>query len=218
MASGYLALILLYCFMSGVTLSGVVFFLAANSLFCIVLYFHYQKMRKLKNKELNRLNLEEFKNKKKVPIIIVLDNVRSAHNVGSIFRTSDAFLIEKIMLCGICPIPPKNEIRKTALGATESVEWEYFNDSADCIKELKEKEYTIIGIEQADNATNLNNYSIKKSQKIALVFGNEVNGVSDEIIQQSDDVVEIPQHGTKHSFNVSVSVGIVLWDLSRKIG
>ncbi len=175
-------------------------------------------MRKLKNKELNRLNLEEFKNKKKVPIIIVLENVRSAHNVGSIFRTSDAFLIEKIMLCGICPIPPKNEIRKTALGATESVEWEYFNDSADCIKELKEKEYTIIGIEQADNATNLNNYSIKKSQKIALVFGNEVNGVSDEIIQQSDDVVEIPQHGTKHSFNVSVSVGIVLWDLSRKIG
>ena len=175
-------------------------------------------MRKLKNKELNRLNLEEFKNKKKVPIIIVLDNVRSAHNVGSIFRTSDAFLIEKIMLCGICPIPPKNEIRKTALGATESVEWEYFNDSADCIKELKEKEYTIIGIEQADNATNLNNYSIEKSQKIALVFGNEVNGVSDEIIQQSDDVVEIPQHGTKHSFNVSVSVGIVLWDLSRKIG
>ena len=218
MASGYLALILLYCFMSGVTLSWVVFFLTANSLFCIVLYFHYQKMRKLKNKELNRLNLEEFKNKKKVPIIIVLENVRSAHNVGSIFRTSDAFLIEKIMLCGICPIPPKNEIRKTALGATESVEWEYFNDSADCIKELKEKEYTIIGIEQADNATNLNNYSIKKSQKIALVFGNEVNGVSDEIIQQSDDVVEIPQHGTKHSFNVSVSVGIVLWDLSRKIG
>lgn len=175
-------------------------------------------MRKLKNKELNRLNLEEFKNKKKVPIIIVLENVRSAHNVGSIFRTSDAFLIEKIMLCGICPIPPKNEIHKTALGATESVEWEYFNDSADCIKELKEKEYTIIGIEQADNATNLNNYSIEKSQKIALVFGNEVNGVSDEIIQQSDDVVEIPQHGTKHSFNVSVSVGIVLWDLSRKIG
>ena len=175
-------------------------------------------MRKLKNKELNRLNLEEFKNKKKVPIIIVLDNVRSAHNVGSIFRTSDAFLIEKIMLCGICPIPPKNEIRKTALGATESVDWEYFNDSTDCIKELKEKGYTIISIEQADNATNLNNYSIEKSQKIALVFGNEVNGVSDEIIQQSDDVVEIPQHGTKHSFNVSVSVGIVLWDLSRKIG
>ena len=175
-------------------------------------------MRKLKNKELNRLNLEEFKNKKKVPIIIVLDNVRSAHNVGSIFRTSDAFLIEKIMLCGICPVPPKNEIRKTALGATESVDWQYFNDSTDCIKGLKEKGYTIISIEQADNAIDLNNYSIEKSRKIALVFGNEVNGVSDKIINLSDDVVEIPQHGTKHSFNVSVSVGIVLWDLSRKIG
>jgi tRNA G18 (ribose-2'-O)-methylase SpoU len=175
-------------------------------------------MRKLKNKELNRLNLEEFKNKKKVPIIIVLDNVRSAHNVGSVFRTSDAFLIKKIMLCGICPVPPKNEIRKTALGATESVDWEYFNISTDCIKGLTEKGYKIISIEQADNATDLNNYSIKKPQKIALVFGNEVNGVSEEIIQQSDDVIEIPQHGTKHSFNVSVSVGIVLWDLSRKIG
>ena len=175
-------------------------------------------MRKLKNKELKRLNLEEFKHKKKVPIIIVLDNVRSAHNVGSVFRTSDAFLIEKIMLCGICPVPPKNEIRKTALGATESVDWEYFNDSTDCIKGLGKKGYKIISIEQTDNATDLNNYSIKKSQKIALVFGNEVNGVSEEIIQQSDNVIEIPQHGTKHSLNVSVSVGIVLWDLSWKIG
>ena len=127
-------------------------------------------MRKLKNKELNRLNLEEFKNKKKVPIIIVLDNVRSAHNVGSVFRTSDAFLIEKIMLCGICPVPPKNEIRKTALGATESVDWEYFNDSTDCIKILTEKGYKIISIEQADNATDLNNYSIKKSQKIISIL------------------------------------------------
>tara|TARA_A200000113_G_scaffold82834_1_gene73684 strand:- start:1240 stop:1767 length:528 start_codon:yes stop_codon:yes gene_type:complete len=175
-------------------------------------------MRKLKNKELNRLNFEEFKNKKKVPIIIVLDNVRSAHNVGSVFRTSDAFLIEKIMLCGICPVPPKNEIRKTALGATESVDWEYFNESTDCIKGLAKKGYKIISIEQADNTTDLDNYSTKKSQKIALVFGNEVNGVSDNIINLSDDVIEIPQHGTKHSFNVSVSVGIVLWDLSRKIG
>ena len=174
-------------------------------------------MRKLKNKELNRLNLEEFKNKKKVPIVIILDNVRSAHNVGSVFRTSDAFLIEKIMLCGICPVPPKNEIRKTALGATESVDWHYFNDSTDCIKGLKEKGYTIISIEQADNSIDLNNYSIEKSRKIALVFGNEVNGVSDKIINLSDSVIEIPQHGTKHSFNVSVSVGIVLWDLSRKM-
>ena len=175
-------------------------------------------MRKLKNKELNRLNLEEFKKKKKVPIIIVLDNVRSAHNVGSIFRTSDAFLIEKIMLCGICPVPPKNEIRKTALGATESVDWEYFNDSSECIKRLTEKGYKIISIEQADNATDLNNYSVEKFKKIALVFGNEINGVCDNIINLSDDVIEIPQRGTKHSFNVSVSVGIILWDISRKIG
>jgi tRNA G18 (ribose-2'-O)-methylase SpoU len=175
-------------------------------------------MRKLKNKELNRLNLEEFKNKKKVPIIIVLDNVRSAHNVGSVFRTSDAFLIEKIILCGICPIPPKNEIRKTALGATESVDWSYTEKSIDCIKALKDDGYKIASIEQADNSTNLQDFSIEKHQKIALVFGNEVNGVNDEIVQMSDTVIEIPQHGTKHSFNVSVSVGIVLWDLCRKIG
>ena len=148
----------------------------------------------------------------------MLDNIRSAHNVGSIFRTSDAFLIEKIMLCGICPVPPKNEIRKTALGATESVDWEYFNDSTDCIKELTKEGFIIVSIEQADNAKNLSNYSLQKPQKIALVFGNEVNGVSDNIINLSDDVIEIPQLGTKHSFNVSVSVGIVLWDLSRKIG
>jgi tRNA G18 (ribose-2'-O)-methylase SpoU len=175
-------------------------------------------MRKLKNKELNRLNLEEFKNKKKTPIIIILDNVRSAHNVGSVFRTSDAFLIEKIILSGICPVPPKNEIRKTALGATESVDWEYFNDINECIKIIKERGYTIISIEQTDNSIDLNNYVTEKSQKIALVFGNEINGVSEKIIQQSDYVIEIPQHGTKHSFNVSVSVGIVLWDLSNKIG
>ena len=180
--------------------------------------FSFQKMRKLKNKELKRLNLKEFKNKKKLPVIIVLDNIRSAHNVGSVFRTSDAFLIKKIMLCGICPVPPKNEIRKTALGATESVEWEYYSKSIDCINILAKKGYRIISIEQADNATYLNNFSTEKSQKIALVFGNEVNGVMEEIIQQSDDVIEIPQFGTKHSVNVSVSVGIVLWDLYLKMG
>lgn len=174
-------------------------------------------MRKLKNKELNRLNLDEFKRKKKVPIIIVLDNVRSAHNVGSVFRTSDAFLIEKIILCGICPIPPKNEIRKTALGATESVEWEYAKESTDCVNELKEKGYTIASVEQADNAIALNDFSFDNSQKMALIFGNEVSGVSNDIIQISDTVIEIPQHGTKHSFNISVSVGIVLWDLMSKM-
>ena len=173
-------------------------------------------MRKLKNKELNRLNLEEFKKKKKVPIIIVLDNVRSAHNVGSIFRTSDAFLIEKIILCGITPTPPKNEIRKTALGATESLDWEYYSDSLESIKKLKNNGYTIVSIEQANKSENLEHFKLKNSIKLALVFGNELNGVNDKIINVSDKGVEIPQYGTKHSFNVSVSVGIVLWDMFLK--
>ncbi|MDA7768275.1 RNA methyltransferase [Flavobacteriales bacterium] len=174
-------------------------------------------MRKLKNKELNRLNLEEFKSTKKLPIVVVLDNVRSAHNVGSIFRTSDAFLIEKVMLCGICPTPPKNEIRKTALGATESMDWQYFENSMDCIKTLTQENYHIVSVEQTDNSVDLQNFVIDKSKKLALIFGNEVNGVSDECISMSDEVIEIPQHGTKHSFNVSVSAGIVLWDLVKKL-
>ncbi len=174
-------------------------------------------MRKLKNKELNRLNLEEFKSTKKLPIVIVLDNVRSAHNVGSIFRTSDAFLIEKVMLCGICPTPPKKEIRKTALGATESVDWEYFENTIDCIKSLSEDNFSILSVEQADNSIKLQNFEIDTSKKIALIFGNEVSGVSDECIDLSNGVIEIPQHGTKHSFNVSVSAGIVLWDLAKKL-
>jgi len=174
-------------------------------------------MRKLKNKELNRLNLEEFKSTKKLPIVIVLDNVRSAHNVGSIFRTSDAFLVEKLMLCGICPTPPKNEIRKTALGATESVDWEYFNTTSDCIKALAKENYSIVSVEQADYSVELQNFVMDKSKKLALIFGNEVSGVSDDCISLSDAVIEIPQHGTKHSFNVSVSAGIVLWDLVKKL-
>ena len=173
-------------------------------------------MRKLKNKELNRLNLEEFKNKKKVPIVIVLDNIRSAHNVGSIFRTSDAFLIEKIILCGISPTPPKNKIRKTALGATESLDWEYYSDTLESINKLKNNGYTIVSIEQANKSENLEDFKPKKSLKLALVFGNEINGVNEKIIKVSDNVVEIPQHGTKHSLNVSVSVGIVLWDIFLK--
>ena len=160
-------------------------------------------MRKLKNKQLNRLNLEEFK-------------IRSAYNVGSIFRTSDAFLIEKIILCGITPTPPKNEIRKTALGATESLDWEYYLDSLESIKKLKNNGYTIVSIEQANKSENLKHFKLKNSTKLALVFGNELNGVNDKIINASDKVVEIPQYGTKHSFNVSVSVGIVLWDIFLK--
>lgn len=173
-------------------------------------------MRKLKNKELNRLNLSEFKDKKKIPIIIVLDNIRSAHNVGSVFRTSDAFLIEKIYLCGICPIPPKKEIQKTALGATESVDWEYKKSTIECLKQLKTEGYYIACIEQANHAVTLQNFTFQNITKLALVFGNEVDGIDDNCIAESDNVIEIPQHGTKHSFNVSVSAGIVLWDLSLK--
>lgn len=177
----------------------------------------FKIMRKLKNNELNRLNLEEFKNQKKTPIVIVLDNVRSALNVGSIFRTSDAFLIEKIFLCGITPKPPHKEIRKTALGANDSVSWEYHNNSFDCVEKLKEQNYMILSIEQATNATLLNNFILEKSKKVALIFGNEVNGVDQKIIDISDNCVEIPQFGTKHSFNISVSVGIVLWSIFQKI-
>ena len=170
-------------------------------------------MRKLKNDELNRLHLHEYKKKEKHPIVIVLDNLRSAHNVGSIFRTCDAFLIEKICLCGITPTPPKKEIRKTALGATQSVDWQYYDDMLSCIEQLKANGYRIISVEQADEAIRLQDLKIESNTKTALVFGHEVNGVSQECINQSDQVVEIPQHGTKHSFNVSVSLGIVLWQL-----
>ncbi len=171
-------------------------------------------MRKLKNEELNRLQLDEYKSQKKYPIVVVLDNLRSAHNVGSIFRTCDAFLIEKICLCGISPCPPKKEIRKTALGATESVNWQYFDETMDCIHQLKEENYQIISVEQANKSTSLEDFTIDKSSKMALVFGHEVEGVDERCITGSNHVLEIPQQGTKHSFNVSVSVGIVLWHLT----
>ena len=173
-------------------------------------------MRKLKNDELNRLDLKEYKTKEKHPVFIVLDNLRSAHNVGSIFRTCDAFLIEKICLCGITPYPPKKEIRKTALGATQSVDWQYYKDTSSCLKELKANDVRIVSIEQAENATQLQYAEIEYNQKTALVFGHEVSGVSQDCINLSDEVIEIPQHGTKHSFNVTVSLGIVLWQLMSK--
>ncbi len=174
-------------------------------------------MRKLKNNELNRLNLEEFKKSKKTPFVIVLDNVRSAHNVGSIFRISDAFLIEKIYMCGVTSKPPHKDIRKTALGASESVEWEHHNNSTDCIQQLKKKGYQIISIEQAEQAVMLNDFMPKKGIKYALVFGNEVKGVEQSIVSESDIVIEIPQYGTKHSLNISVSSGIVIWDFFQKL-
>lgn len=174
-------------------------------------------MRKLKNSELERLNVSEFKNTKKSPIIIVLDNIRSLNNIGSVFRTSDAFLIEKIYLCGITAKPPHNDIRKTALGSTETVDWEYAENTLDVVKKMKNEGVNICSIEQAENATMLNEFNPKPNTKYAFVFGNEVKGVGQNIVNASDIVIEIPQYGTKHSLNISVSAGVVIWDVFCKL-
>ncbi len=172
--------------------------------------------RKLKNEELNRISVDEFKSTEKTPIIIVLDNIRSLNNIGSVFRTADAFLIEAVYLCGITATPPHREIQKTALGATETVTWEHFDNTSDAIKKLKENNYKIASIEQTENSTMLNEFTLNKNEKLAVIFGNEVKGVEQEAIDISDAVIEIPQHGTKHSLNISVSCGIVIWDLFQK--
>ncbi|KOF04135.1 RNA methyltransferase [Roseivirga seohaensis subsp. aquiponti] len=174
-------------------------------------------MRKLKNDELDRLTLEEFKTTEKLPLVLILDNVRSMNNVGSAFRTSDAFAVEKIYLCGITAQPPHREINKTALGATESVDWEHAENTATLCKNLQQQGYKVLAVEQADNSTSLENFKIEEGQKYALVFGNEVFGVEDDVIEVADGCLEIPQFGTKHSLNISVSIGVVLWDLTRKI-
>lgn len=172
-------------------------------------------MRKLKLDELNRLTVEEFKISDKRPVVVVLDNIRSAMNVGSIFRTADAFAIEKIVLCGISATPPSREISKTAIGATESVAWEYTSNIAEAVATLKAQGYEIAGIEQTDRSIKLDE-SLIHGEKIAIVFGNEVDGISDSILDQLDMCIEIPQYGTKHSLNVSVCAGIVLWELARR--
>jgi tRNA G18 (ribose-2'-O)-methylase SpoU len=169
------------------------------------------KNRKLLNSELNRLSPQEFKSVEKLHITLVLDNVRSAHNIGSAFRTSDAFCIEKIMLCGISSTPPSAEIHKTALGAEDSMSWEYFEKTEDAMSVLNEKQYRTIAIEQAENSIPLNDFIPDRTRKYALVFGNEVKGVQQNIVDMCSDCIEIPQFGTKHSLNVSVSIGIVLW-------
>ncbi|PXX28930.1 RNA methyltransferase [Arenibacter sp. ARW7G5Y1] len=174
-------------------------------------------MRKLENSELDRLNIEEFKQVEKTPICIVLDNVRSLNNIGSVFRTADAFLIEKIYLCGITATPPHKEIHKTALGATDSVGWEYRESTMALLEELRAEGYTSLSVEQAENAIMLNNFKIEENKKYALIFGNEVKGVSQDVVSGSDLVLEIPQYGTKHSLNISVSVGVVVWDLWAKL-
>jgi tRNA G18 (ribose-2'-O)-methylase SpoU len=174
-------------------------------------------MRKLRNNELGRITVEEFKNVEKTPIIVVLDNIRSLNNVGSVFRTSDAFLIEKIYLCGITATPPHKEIHKTALGSTESVDWEYREDVLTLVKELQEKDVFVASIEQAEKSTMLHNFHPDKNEKVAVVFGNEVKGVQQSVVSNSNACVEIPQLGTKHSLNISVSCGVVLWDLFQKM-
>lgn len=174
-------------------------------------------MRKLLNEELNRISSEQYQNSTKNPIVIVLDNVRSLNNIGSIFRTSDGFRVAKIVLCGISTCPPHRDIHKTALGAEMSVPWEYFDDTKMAIQALKKEGYHILSVEQAQNATLLNDFSVQNKSPLALIFGHEVKGVDQEVVNLSDEVLEIPQFGTKHSFNISVSVGIVLWDLTRKL-
>ena len=174
-------------------------------------------MRKLENSELDRLTVDGFKSANKSPIIVVLDNIRSLNNIGSIFRTSDAFRIQKIYLCGISAIPPHKDIQKTALGSTESVDWEYAENTLALVKKLQSNDIQVLSIEQAEKATMLNEFKPKKKQTYALVFGNEVKGVSQEVVSQSDQVIEIPQFGTKHSLNISVNCGIVLWDVFSKL-
>jgi tRNA G18 (ribose-2'-O)-methylase SpoU len=174
-------------------------------------------MRKIENNKLERKSVEEFKNAEKTPIIIVLDDIRSLHNIGSVFRTSDAFLIEKIYLCGITATPPNKEINKTALGATDTVAWEYKKDVLEVISELKNKQTKVYAIEQVENACFLDQFIPEKTQKTALIFGNEVFGVNQDAIRMCDGSIEIPQLGTKHSLNISVSTGIVVWDLFCKL-
>jgi len=174
-------------------------------------------MQKLKLDDLNRVSVEAFKEQEKLPVAVVLDNVRSMHNVGSVFRTADGFSIEKLYLCGITARPPHREIEKTALGATESVDWVHAEDTLDAIASLRAEGYQIIAIEQAKGSTMLNTFQPAQDAKYALIFGNEVNGVSDEVMAQIDGCIEIPQFGTKHSFNIVISAGIVLWDFFAKL-
>jgi tRNA G18 (ribose-2'-O)-methylase SpoU len=174
-------------------------------------------MRKLKITELNRISVQEFKQTSKTPLVVVLDNIRSLNNIGSVFRTSDAFLIKEIYLCGITATPPNVEIHKTALGAEDSVDWVYFEKTTDAINQLKQNNYFIYSVEQAENSIMLDSLVLDKQKNYAIVLGNEVKGVEQDVINLSDGVIEIPQHGTKHSLNISVSAGIVIWDFYKQL-
>lgn len=174
-------------------------------------------MRKLKITELNRISVEEFKEARKLPLVVVLDNIRSLHNIGSVFRTSDAFRIECIYLCGITATPPHPEMHKTALGAEYTVDWKYVDNAVETVDNLKKEGYTVYSVEQAEGSIMLNDLQLDRTKKYAVVMGNEVKGVQQEVIDHSDGCIEIPQYGTKHSLNVSVTAGIVIWDLFKKL-
>ena len=173
--------------------------------------------RKLKNEELDRKTINEFKEAEKTPLIIVLDNVRSLNNIGSVFRTCDAFLIQKIYLCGITATPPHKDIQKTALGATETVAWEYWENTLEVVESLKKKGVKVFSVEQAEKSISLQDFHPEKGETCAVIFGNEVKGVQQEVVTASDGVIEIPQLGTKHSLNIAVSAGVVIWDLFVKL-
>lgn len=174
-------------------------------------------MRKLKITELNRISPDEFKETAKIPLVVILDNIRSLNNIGSVFRTSDAFLVESIYLCGITATPPNPEIHKTALGAEYSVEWKYFEDTVNAVESLREKGYTVYAIEQVENSTMLGDLQLDSQKKYAIVMGNEVKGVQQVVVDACDGCIEIPQYGTKHSLNVSVTTGIVIWDFFKQL-
>ena len=173
-------------------------------------------MRKLLNEELDRLGVKEYKESKKIPVLVVLDNIRSQNNIGSVFRSVDAFRLEGIYLCGITATPPHREIHKTALGATESVSWSYFEETIEALIKLKEKKYQILSVEQVEGAMSLDQLKLLPNQKYALVLGHEVRGVDQKVVDMSDYCVEIPQYGTKHSLNISVAAGIVIWEVFKK--
>ena len=174
-------------------------------------------MKKLSLEQLNRISVDEFKQTDKIPVVVVLDNIRSLNNIGSVFRTSDAFLIEKIYLCGITATPPHKDIHKTALGATDSVDWEYFEDTLQLVNKLKAEGFIIASIEQVEKSVMLNEFIPKPNEKYAVILGNEVKGVRQDVVDNSHLCIEIPQFGTKHSLNISIATGVVLWDIFNKI-
>ena len=183
----------------------------------LYLWLKIDIMRKLKNIELNRLSIDQYRTSEKIPLIVILDNVRSLNNIGSVFRTCDGFGIGRLILCGISTPPPHRDIYKTALGAEEAVDWEYFAETMDAVRKIKDEGYYIAAVEQVENSMLLDKFIPPAKMPLALVFGHEIKGVQQEIVDVCDACIEIPQYGTKHSFNISVSAGIVLWEISRKM-